>query len=132
MAESVRRSVSSNGPTAAKAKPKLPAPTGNPASVVPRNGAGDVRTFHNETAALRDLTRLYSKALEGHRAKDHLLAVAAHELRHPGMHRRSNAGETFTTGWQRSSASNRQEHEIGLRFAATILFCPAPRGLDIS
>jgi hypothetical protein len=38
----------------------------------------------------------------------------------------------LTTGWQRSSASNRQEHEIGLRFAATILFCPAPRGLDIS
>jgi signal transduction histidine kinase len=33
--------------------------------------------------ALRDLTRLYLKSLEAQRAKDGLLAVAAHELRHP-------------------------------------------------
>jgi signal transduction histidine kinase len=36
-----------------------------------------------DAAALRDLTRLYLKALEAQRAKDGLLAVAAHELRHP-------------------------------------------------
>ena len=37
---------------------------------------------NGETAALRDLTRLYLKSLETQRAKDALLAVAAHELRH--------------------------------------------------
>jgi signal transduction histidine kinase len=40
-------------------------------------------TALDDSAALRDVTQLYSKALEIQRARDGLLAVAAHELRHP-------------------------------------------------
>jgi signal transduction histidine kinase len=46
-------------------------------------GANVAALNEGDAVALRDLTRLYLQALEAQRAKDGLLAVAAHELRHP-------------------------------------------------
>ena len=53
--------------------------TATPRALRPIN----VTALHSDAAALRELTRRYLRALEGQHAKEGLLAVAAHELRHP-------------------------------------------------
>jgi signal transduction histidine kinase len=68
----------------------------------------------SEAAALRELTCLYLKALENQQAKEDLLAVASHELRHPLHLMRMALSRHFPTG--REAVCGDLERYIGRMF----------------